>query len=117
MSEIEKQFFETFGIEPIKKCFNGDCIVKEEIGYDSNICDNKCVYIDRQYPHITDSVLLKLICIYIGYERIYMGIFEIDHFRRFILSLLMDLYKETINIDKKERLKHQVQALFKENNQ
>lgn len=133
MSEIEKQFFETFGIEPR---YEDACTVEdkywanEELANEYGTFDQymnckcgdqencttecSCAYQKEIYPQITDRILLELICVYIGYERIYMGIFEIDHFRRFILSMLMDLYKETININKKERLKHQVQALFKE---
>ena len=110
MSEIEKQFFKAFRIPPLCcKKYITNCV-----RYDCENCENFDNTFST-YPEITDRILLELICIYIGYERIYMGTFEIDHFRRFILSILMDLYKETININKKERLKHQVQALFKEN--
>lgn len=61
-TDLEKQFFDTFGIEPKKQCFNADCVAKDEIGYDNKICDDKCVYIDKEYPQITDRILLELIC-------------------------------------------------------
>ena len=107
MNEIEEKFYKTFGIG--KKC----CFVEEqgyECGHDCSICDNP------KYPPITDRILLELICIYIGYERIYMGTFELGHFRRFMLAMLIDLYKEMRDVNKKERLKHQVQSLFTEGN-
>lgn len=93
MNKIEEKFFKTFGIEP------------KELEYPDNF---EC------YPEITDKILLELICIYIGYERIYMGTFELGHFRRFMLAMLIDLYKEIRDVNKKERLKHQVQSLFTE---
>ena len=91
MTNIEKQFFEAFGIEP------------EELEYPDNF---------EYYPEITDKILIELICIYIGYERIYMGIFKPDHFRRFMLSCLIDLYKEMKDVNKKEHLKRQIQKVF-----
>lgn len=93
MTDIEKQFFEAFGIG------------SKELEYPDNF---------EYYPEITDKILIELICIYIGYERIYKGIFETDHFRRFILSCLKNLYKEMKDVNKKERLKRQVRALFSE---
>lgn len=102
LTKIEKQFFETFEIEPIKKCFNGDCIAKEEIGYDSNICDDKCVYIDRQYPQITDHILLELICI-LG--SIFISVQDKETLKDHILNQC---------IMNKDVIKHQVQELFRE---
>lgn len=53
-SELEKKFYETFGIE--RKCCNN---------YEKETCPEKictgCDYND--YPKITDRILLKLICI------------------------------------------------------
>lgn len=70
-TDIERQFFETFRIEPKKQCFNEDCIVKDETGYDEKICNDKCVYIDKEYPQITDRILLELICIVLNaYEKL-----------------------------------------------
>lgn len=60
MNEIEKMY-ENAGIELIRECFNGDCAVKDEIGYDKNICDNRCVYIDEKYPPFTAEKQLELI--------------------------------------------------------
>ena len=93
MNNIEEKFFKIFGIK------------SKELEYPDNF---------EYYPEITDRILLELICIYIGYERIYMGIFELGHFRRFMLAKLIDLYKEIRDVNKKERLKHQIQSLFTE---
>lgn len=93
MNNIEEKFFKIFGIKP------------KELEYPDNF---------EYYPEITDRILLELICIYIGYERIYMGTFELGHFRRFMLAMLIDLYKGIRDANKKERLKHQIQSLFTE---
>ena len=115
-TEIEKQFFETFGIEPIKECFNGDCIVKEEIGYDCNICDDKCVYIERRYPQITDRILLELICLHNTY------VWEVitstvDELKNVLLNRYIEYVNLMLNEDEKQEYINEVQALFKENNQ
>lgn len=47
--------------KPKKLCFNGDCAVKEEIGYDVNICDARCVYIEASYPNFTAQKQIELI--------------------------------------------------------
>ena len=52
-NDLEKQFFSTFGIEPI--CPKG-CTI---IGLSRN-CEN-CEY--AYYPQITDRILLELICL------------------------------------------------------
>ena len=61
ITDIEKQFFETFGIKPrayllCTSCW--DCI-------DAQPCE-QCHYgklIEDEYPKITDRILLELICI------------------------------------------------------
>lgn len=56
MSEIEKQFFDTFGIKPkYKTCIFKYCPYKKE--YDCENCDNR----EWRYPEITDHILLELI--------------------------------------------------------
>ena len=109
MSEIEKQFFETFGIEK-KPIYSGSSLYNPFlIGYD--------------YPQITDSILLELICII---NQICVSDYgEVDYY---VSSNCKDLKQEIISqcnrlADKNatletngEYFKHQVQALFKENN-
>ena len=114
MTDIELEFFKIFGIEPITYCKHFKYIKGKCDRPNSEIKCFDCIGTNKEYPEITDRVLLELICIYIGYERIYMGTFELDHFRRFILACLIDLYKEIRDVNKKERLKHQVRKLFEE---
>ena len=55
-TEIEKTFFDTFGIEPRHKCTDGAL----------EPCDeqcNECGYYELRYPQISDRILLELICI------------------------------------------------------
>ena len=56
IEEIEKTFFDTFGIEPRHKCKDGALEPCNEQ------C-NECGYYELRYPQITDRILLELICI------------------------------------------------------
>lgn len=105
MTTIDQSFFKCFEIKPNdNKCKDYSCVCCEKY----KICKK------GKLPEITSDIILKLICIYIGYERIYIGTFELDHFKRFMLASLIDLYREMRDVNKKERLKHQVQSLFTE---
>lgn len=56
-NKLEKQFFDTFGIEPLIK--NIPC---SECEFNLEECG--CFYCNREvYPQITDHILLELICI------------------------------------------------------
>ena len=57
-NELEKQFFNTFNIEPIGCNDNKNCTG----ALDCTQCSN------AKYPEITDSILLNLICIANQYE-------------------------------------------------
>jgi hypothetical protein len=53
-NELEKQFFQCFGIEPRHKCTDGAL----------ETCDeqcNECGYYELRYPQITDRILLGII--------------------------------------------------------
>lgn len=53
--ELEKQFFDTFGIEPkYKTCIFKYCKNKKE--YDCENCNDR----EWHYPQITDSILLEI---------------------------------------------------------
>jgi len=61
MTEIEEQFFKTFGIEPFIYCSNPrlDCSARSE-----GTCKKECEYYSGiLYPEITAEILLELICI------------------------------------------------------
>lgn len=101
MSEIEKQFFETFGIEPnckfVKYCYN---------------C-TKCGCF--HYPRITPEILLELICLH----NIYVWGVHSNTVNE-LKNILLEKYIEHVNLmadeNEKQEYIHQVQALFKENN-
>ena len=67
-NELEKKFFDMFGIEAKKGCTAYDKFAEEEADI---ICNDKCAecpYLDDVYPQITDHILLGLICIANEYE-------------------------------------------------
>lgn len=106
-NELTKTFFDTFGIEPKKQCFNEDCIAKDEVGYDNKICDDRCVYIDKDYPQITDRILLALICIAHTSP-------VITFCSRNVVNLKDEVLNVLCNWVDKHNIKQQVQELFKE---
>lgn len=68
-NELEKKFFDTFGIEISRCTKDGNCYFQE--------C-SKCDWYIHTYPQITDRILLELICIcnstYInGYTNYFMA--------------------------------------------
>lgn len=100
MSEIEKQFFDTFGIEPNTKY---DYCWKSE--------ENK----DKLYPPITDHILLELICL----NNIYLWGTHTSTVNE-LKNVLLNKYIEYVNLmadeNEKQEYINQVQSLFKENN-
>ena len=92
-TELEKQFFDTFGIEP-------------EPIYSELWADELVKY---EYPQITDRILLELICILnntLGFNT------DIEKLKTKTLNYcLSTFYKKGIIND---YFKQQVQALFKE---
>ena len=60
-NELEKQFFDTFGIEPrSKKC---TCNVRDFAKCTTYYCASCEKALKKEYPQITDRILLELICI------------------------------------------------------
>ena len=59
-TELEQEFYVTFGIEPKNKCGKDlvypNCL-NPECGYDN------CIYYQIEYPEITAEKLLEMICI------------------------------------------------------
>ena len=105
--ELEKQFFDTFGIEPIA-C--NDCIEC----YEANTTPFPwCEKLD--YPQISDRILLELICIYNVFVRMDFYSSYVKDLKIEVLETLIKEYKnrkQTGAFD--ENLKEKVQALFKE---
>ena len=96
-TDLEKKFFETFGVEPRYKCTDGAL----------EPCDeqcNECGYYELSYPQITDHILLELICILNPYS--YPSGKNIQHLKEGVLEWCIKF---------KNDIKHQVQELFDEN--
>ena len=98
-TDIERQFFETFGIEPRP--------IYSELWADEWVKD--------EYPQITDRILLELLCIFNkAQHEIYSDInileFDVDSLKNSVLKWSIWLNKAY----KKGYFKQQVQALFKE---
>lgn len=107
--KLEKQFFDTFGIEPKR----GIELTIDPTTDDNVMNEHKVCY---GYPQITDRILLELICIVNTY---------LDE--GFWAENLTELKEEVLNncllavnttdygvAGYEEKFKHQVQALFEE---
>ena len=103
-TEIEKTFFDTFGIEPKKGCTAYDKFTEEEA---DAICNDKCAecsYLDDVYPKITSDRLLELICTTKGLV-ITEDCNSVEQLKGGVLKVLITLAQ--VN-----DIKQQIQALF-----
>lgn len=95
ITEIEKQFFDTFEIEPKRNV--GLIAIKEP-----------------SYPKITDHILLELICIL---NKHYSEYYQIASMivGKYIEEVKKSILNDCIEQSKHKDFRQQVQALFKEN--
>lgn len=113
-TEIEKQFFDTFNIEPkelIFRTMNCACGC-----HDCKNCDKYKNNLQKIYPQITDRILLELICIHNTYPRTRLYSLDYESLKK---EILKDLINEQESIELKtycvfNDMKQQVQELFKE---
>ena len=117
ITDIEKQFFDTFGIEPKKQCYYWDCPYSTgNIANDTPMNERDCGSCknpDKEiYPQITDSILLKLICILTRYYLDEREPYEITSIN--IEQLKQQILSDIICIADCEATKCQVQKIFKE---
>ena len=110
MNKIEEEFYKAFEIEPRYGCHND---ISEEALPCDTACE-ECAWYWDEFPKITDRILLELICIlckeaYTYYEPFYGTTFE--DLKDNILSTCIQMYD---NLTTGKNIKHQVQALFKE---
>lgn len=114
-NEIEKTFFDTFGIKPKKQCYYWDCpystgdVVKDTPmnERDCNSCKNPNKEI---YPQITNRILLELLVIMTRYTDIIEGFDSVQELKEFVLKDLMySLTQPECDI-----VKQQVRTLFEE---
>ena len=114
ITDIEKQFFDTFGIEPkdrFKGCENG--ITFYTYGCDMPSCKGCPKEIrEKEYPQITDSILLKLICILTCHYLDEREPYEITSIN--MEQLKQQILSDIIRIAGCEATKCQVQKIFKE---
>ena len=104
-NELEKKFFDTFGIEAKYKCTkDGNCYFQE--------C-SKCDWYIHTYPQINDRVLLELICIATASEITveFKGIKNVEHLKEVVLNYCIERYRYCLH---KDEFKHQVRTLFEE---
>ncbi|MBR6551977.1 MAG: hypothetical protein IKT89_03955 [Clostridia bacterium] len=94
-NKLEKQFFDTFGIEPKLKTFAIKQDEQGELTYPP-------IY---EYPQITDRILLELICIVS--ERRILPSCNVNGLKEYVL-------KELCTMIMSEEAKHQVRTLFEE---
>ena len=116
-TEIEKTFFETFGIKPKKGCTAYDKFTEEEADV---ICNDKCAecsYLDDVYPQITDYILLELICFLSEWRTYLHSSYTIK--ANNTLNLKQDVLKDFLELFKwyefkkcEKGIKPQIQALF-----
>lgn len=97
-TEIEKQFFDTFGIEP-----------KEQEVF---VLKNMVV---KEYPEITDHILLELICILTRWHLDEREPYEIMSIN--MEQLKSQILSDSLGIAKCVKTKHQVRTLFEEGNE
>ena len=112
-TELEKQFFDTFGIEP--KILNG-CKFERCLNINKGIINcikEECphYYKDKfEYPPITVRILLELICV-LTKSKAMLPIICSENTQDLKDEILWDLIKAQIQF--KKDIKHQVQELFK----
>lgn len=124
-NELEKTFFDTFGIEP--KCVKRTLKLAIH-GYDeNNLPEDLRQFISSQaqvyhvYPQITDHILLELICLYNYFQNDTSSYFIPFDYKNIKNNILTILVKEINDKDKNRyfdndvyKLKQQVHTLFEE---
>ena len=123
-TELEKQFFDTFGIKPSNMCkyakygYEGTEGIWYFCAKNQKECwtypsDTGCKDKMTSYPQITSDKLLELICINpLCVEFIRPK--DISELKYIIIKYFIDNLKSYAELSEAEIFKHQVQALFKE---
>lgn len=114
MRELEKKFFETFGIKPIeyKSCDVGTFCPYPEKECGTDTCPFYKTY-KVDYPAIGDRRYLELICI-LNSVSVELKSECIEDLKQEILGEMKILFEYAPNEETEDYIKHQVQELFKE---
>ena len=104
-NELEKQFFDMFGIEPdITSCYHR---CKKDLNCKE--CDDAT----KIYPKITDCILLELLVVMTRYTDIIEGFDSVQELKKFVLEDIMySLTQPECDI-----VKQQVRTLFEDGNE
>lgn len=109
-NDLEKQFFDTFGIEPKYK----DCRVKNGKEYECKNPNNRNIRLC--YPQITDRILLELICLCPDLDEVFFT--DVKQLKETLLTSYIKIYKYYTEVERlsdcEKELKHQVRKLFEE---
>lgn len=97
-TEIEKQFFDTFGIEPKEQ----EVFVLKRM-------------VVKEYPEVTDHILLELICILTRWHLDEREPYEIMSIN--MEQLKSQILSDSLGIAKCVKAKQQVRTLFEEDNE
>ena len=138
-NEVEKKFFDAFGIECeqlIHQQFNYSQVprgleffkTREELANAGMIKisykkltpapGNDCIYWgEYHYPAITDSILLRLICLLVGHyrktkEHYYLTALDVEYLRKEILSDACYVIDGMFSREKEADFINKVRALF-----
>ena len=96
-NELEKQFFQCFGIEPKMECIKP-----------SDERCNECGCCELKYPQITDTHYLQLLCL------LAKGMNTVTFFKDQDINNIKDTIVYGFILGKEYFTKQQVQELFKE---
>jgi hypothetical protein len=118
-NELEKTFFDTFGIEPYDRYLNCTENLEVDCNRNCNCCDKaEDVYC---YPEITDRILLELICIIhqasleLYVEEYYFESVNYKELKEEVIAKCKRLAdKNAFSEVTGEHIKHQVRTLFEE---
>lgn len=109
-NELEKQFFDTFGVEPHKVYPPQD----ELFGTREEMTE----FFEEAYPQITDHILLELICLCPDLDDVFFT--DVERLKETLLKSYINIYNYYINVellsDCGKELKQQVHTLFEDNN-
>ena len=112
-SELEQEFYETFGIEPKYYCTYEE-VAENNLEYECTDNDlekcKKCKNVGKKYPDITAEKLLEMICIYNN------NVYENERITplRYITLKEDVLHWFIIDFVGNDKIKHQIQQLFNE---